>query len=96
VGLVACRPAVAAVGDLVFPPAVFPTLRTFKRDAVAAGLGTATRPEGASRGCEAYDLTDESGRDLDFHRLRVSFVSNLVVAGVHPRGRAGPRAARED
>ena len=31
------------------------------------------------------DLTDESGRSLDFHCLRVTFVSNLVVAGVHPR-----------
>ena len=83
--LAAYRPAAAAVGDPVFPAAVFPTLRTFKRDAVAAGLGTATRPKGGARGCETYDLTDESGRDLDFHCLRVSFVSNLVAAGVHPR-----------
>jgi integrase len=79
------QPDDAAVGDLVFPGRLFPTLRTFKRDAVAAGLGTATRPEGAARGCEKYDLTDDSGRVLDFHCLRVSFVSNLVAAGVHPR-----------
>jgi len=83
--LAAYRPKAAEVGDLVFPPAVFPTLRTFKRDAVAAGLGTATRAKAAPRGCETYDLTDDAGRDLDFHCLRVSFVSNLVAAGVHPR-----------
>jgi hypothetical protein len=43
-----------------------------------AGVCTAT-------GQERYDLADESGRALDFHCLRVTFVSNLVAAGVHPR-----------
>ncbi len=83
--LAAHRPESAAAGDLVFPGRLFPTLRTFKRDAVAAGLGTMTRPEGAARGCEEYDLEDASGRALDFHALRVTFVSGLVAAGVHPR-----------
>lgn len=83
--LVGYRPAAAAVGDVVFPGRLFPTLRTFKRDCVAAGLGTKTRREGAATGQERYDLADESGRALDFHCLRVTFVSNLVAAGVHPR-----------
>lgn len=69
----------------MFPGRLFPSLRTFKRDCVAAGLGSARRAEGASRGCERYDLADESGRALDFHCLRVTFVSHLVAAGVHPR-----------
>lgn len=83
--LAAYRPEGAAPGDGVFPGRLFPTLRTFKRDCVAAGFGSATRAEGASRGCERYDLADEAGRALDFHCLRVTFVSHLVAAGVHPR-----------
>ncbi len=83
--LTAHKPTDAEVGDPVFTDGDFPTLRTFKRDCVAAGLGTSTRADGASRGCETYDLEDGSGRTLDFHCLRVSFVSNLVAAGVHPR-----------
>lgn len=83
--LAAFRPQDAAPGDLVFPSRVFPTLRTYKRDAVAAGLGTMERRPGAASGCETFDLEDESGRALDFHCLRVTFVSGLVAAGVHPR-----------
>ena len=85
VSLTEYRPTGVAAGDLVFPHPVFPTLRTFKRDAVEAGLGTSMREDGKPRGCETYDLTDDSGRSLDFHCLRVTFVSNLVAAGVHPR-----------
>jgi integrase len=83
--LEAYRPTDVTPAAVVFPGRLFPTLRTFKRDAVAAGLGTATRPKGATRGCEEYDLTDDSGRVVDFHALRVTFVSQLVAAGVHPR-----------
>jgi integrase/recombinase XerC len=83
--LLAYRPEGAVAGDVVFPSRVYPTLRTFKRDAVAAGLGTMERPKGLATGREKYDLVDESGRALDFHCLRVTFVSSLVAAGVHPR-----------
>lgn len=83
--LAAYRPKRPEASDLLFPPPLLPSLRTFKRDSVEAGLGTATRKDGKPRGCETYDLTDESGRTIDFHCLRVTFVSNLVAAGVHPR-----------
>ncbi|MBL9089308.1 MAG: tyrosine-type recombinase/integrase, partial [Planctomycetia bacterium] len=69
----------------MFRSGTHPTLRTFKRDCVAAGLGTKTRAAGTATGQERCDLADESGRALDFHCLRVTFVSNLVAAGVHPR-----------
>ena len=83
--LAAHLPKVGAPSDPVFPGRQFPTLRTFKRDAVAAGLGTMERAKGAATGCEEFDLEDKSGRSLDFHCLRVTFVSGLVAAGTHPR-----------
>ncbi|UCF16598.1 MAG: tyrosine-type recombinase/integrase [Phycisphaerales bacterium] len=30
------------------------------------------------------EYTDASGRDIDFHALRHSFISHLALAGVHP------------
>jgi integrase len=63
------RPADALPTDSVFPARSFPNLRTFKRDLAAAGISR----------------VDETGRIVDFHALRKSFVSGLVVAGVHPR-----------
>ncbi len=60
----------AEVGSArVFLPATFPEIRTFRRDLAAAGIAR----------------QDESGRALDFHSLRVTFVSSLAAAGVHPR-----------
>src|SRR5688572_21084542 len=60
-----------------------------RRDLVAAGLAKVERvPETASkwrRTRERYDAVGEYGRALDFHCLRVTFVSRLVAAGVHPR-----------
>jgi hypothetical protein len=34
---------------------------------------------------ELFDTTDAEGRVVDFHSLRVTFVSGLAAAGVHPR-----------
>lgn len=78
------------MADLVFPGRPFPPLRTFKRDRVAAGLETETGVAGTASGQERYDLADSSGRALDFHRLRVTFVSNFVAAGVHSRVAQAP------
>lgn len=33
---------------------------------------------------KAIPYTDDSGRDIDFHALRHTFISNLALAGVHP------------
>jgi len=68
--------------DLVFPAGLFPNLRTFKEDLVAAGLAKVVQDDD---GRERYDVLDADGRALDFHCLRVSFVSGLVAANVHPR-----------
>lgn len=73
--LAAYRPASAAPTDLVFP--VMPNLRTLKFDLVAAGLA---RIEDGR-----FVTHDGSGRELDFHCLRVSAVSAWVAAGAHPR-----------
>ena len=53
----------------VVPPRCFPTIRTFDSDLAAAGI----------------EKTDDSGRVVDFHALRHTFVSRLSEAGVHPR-----------
>ncbi len=55
--------------DLVFPGPLFPVHRTFRRDLEAAGLAEA----------------DDRGRVVDFHSFRVTFITQLLVAGVHPR-----------
>ena len=54
---------------LVFPPKWMPNARSVARDLKAAGI-----PE-----------RDDRGRVVDFHALRGSFVTGLVVAGVHPK-----------
>jgi site-specific recombinase XerD len=33
----------------------------------------------------AADYLDEQGRRVDFHSLRLTFGTNLVLRGVHPR-----------
>jgi hypothetical protein len=66
----------------VFPAEHFPNLRTFKLDLVAAGLAKIVKDDD---GNERFDCDDEDGRSLDFHCLRVSFVSGLVAANVHPQ-----------
>jgi hypothetical protein len=53
----------------VFARATFPTARTFRRELLAAGIAR----------------EDDLGRVLDFHSLRVTFVSSLAAAGVHPK-----------
>ena len=83
--LAAHRPTDALPAACVFPPRVYPTLRTFKKDLVAAGLATEDREKGVPSGQTTFDAEDESGRCLDFHSLRMTFVTSLVAAGVHPR-----------
>ena len=60
-----------AVGarDPVFPGRLFPTHKTFQADLVAAKL----------------DGEDDQGRVVDFHSFRVTFITRLSQAGVHPR-----------
>ena len=53
----------------MFPGCLFPTHHTVKADLVAAGL----------------DGEDDQGRIVDFHSLRVTFITRLSAAGVHPR-----------
>jgi integrase len=55
--------------DRVFPGPLFPTHGTFAADLAYAGL----------------DGEDDQGRILDFHSLRVAFITRLSAAGVHPR-----------
>jgi integrase len=80
--LAAFLPEDAAPGDPVFPTGAFPRRTTFQRDLVAAGLATV---ETADDGSEHTVTEDDAGLSLDFHCLRVAFVSNLVARGVHPR-----------
>ncbi len=58
-----------APDDFLFPRRMFPTIRTFHKDAAAAGI----------------ERVDHRGRVIDFHALRTTFISRLSVAGVHPR-----------
>ncbi len=53
----------------VFPGALFPTHQTFTRDLAHAGLLG----------------QDDQGRTVDFHSLRVTFITQLSAAGVQPR-----------
>ena len=63
------RPKSAATTDTVIPAGLFPNLRTFKADLKEAKIAR----------------VDEEGRVVDFHALRVTFVTSLAEAGVHPR-----------
>lgn len=83
--LAAHRPTDVLPAARVFLPRVYPTLRTFKKDLVAAGLATEERAKGVPSGQTTFDAEDDSGRCLDFHSLRMTFVTSLVAAGVHPR-----------
>ena len=68
--LVAARAGRAAPSaSPVFPAETFPNARTFGRDLKAAGV----------------EPRNDEGRVVDFHVLRVTFVSRLATAGVHPR-----------
>lgn len=80
--LSAHRPEAAGPKDRVFAPAAFPNLRTLKRDLVHAGLAKAER---AADGTLEFDLTDESGRALDFHCFRMTAITAWVASGAHPR-----------
>lgn len=80
--LAAHRPEGAGAKDRVVPAVQFPNLRTLKRDLVAAGLARAERAAG---GTLEFDLTDESGRALDFHALRMTAITGWVASGAHPR-----------
>ena len=87
----AYMPSDALATDTVFVTGTFPSLRAFKRDLVAAGLATVERRTHDENGQkykqprEIFDTTDDEGRVIDFHALRVTFVSGLAAAGVHPR-----------
>ena len=56
-------------GDLVIPSGSFPNSRTFNADVDFAGI----------------EREDADGRRVDFHCLRVTFVSRLAASGAHPR-----------
>lgn len=79
--LKAFKPADAKASSLVFPADVFPNLRTFKQDLLAAGLA---RVEEDENGKERIVTADEEGRVFDFHALRTTLGSQLAAAGVHP------------
>jgi len=80
--LAAHRGEGAAAKERVFAPPTFPNLRTLKRDLVAAGLAKAER---SADGTLEFDLTDESGRSVDFHCLRMTAITGWVASGAHPR-----------
>ena len=75
VGLAEHRARVEAAGfgtgpqDRLFPGRLFPTHGTVNADLKHAGL----------------DDEDDQGRVTDFHSLRVTMISRLSAAGVHPR-----------
>ncbi len=74
-GLAAHRARVQAAGfgtgpqDRLFPGRLFPTHGTVNADLAYAKL----------------DGEDDQGRVVDFHSLRVTMISRLAAAGVHPR-----------
>ena len=53
----------------MFPRKQFPQIRTFLADIKAAGI----------------ERKDGDGRVIDFHSLRTTFVTWLVVSGAHPK-----------
>jgi len=65
----AFRPAGVTATDTVIPSGMFPNMNTLRADLKSAGI----------------PYRDEEGRVADFHSLRVSFISGLAAAGVHPR-----------
>ncbi len=65
----ASQPAGSAPTDAVVPPGAFPAIRTFWADLEAARI----------------PREDASGRVVDFHALRTTFVSWLAMQGAHPR-----------
>jgi integrase len=67
--LVAARPATADITDPVVAARHFPTCRTFDEDLKAAGI----------------PKTDATGLVVDFHALRMTFISWLAATGAHPR-----------
>ena len=91
--LEAHKPSKAKEHDPVFPSASFPTHRTFAADLLAAKIARVEReettppgtPENDRKFREWIETDDGSGRTVDFHCLRVTFVSSLAAAGVHPR-----------
>ena len=60
---------VANTTDTVVPKGTFPNMNTMRADLAFAKI--------------PYE--DEEGRVVDFHALRVTFISGLAAAGVHPR-----------
>jgi integrase len=65
----AIAPRDRAVVTPVFDRTMFPSTRTFWKDLEEAGIAR----------------RDGEGRVVDFHSLRVTFVTWLVVSGVHPK-----------
>lgn len=89
--LKARRPAVFDPAALVVPPCMFPSTRSFHADLVAAGLATEERislPTPTKSGTtfkRRWSTADATGRIIDFHALRTTFVTWLSVTGAHPR-----------
>ncbi len=67
--LTAYRPPGASLSDPLFPSTLFPILRTFKCDLKEAGI----------------PFKDERSRQVDFHALRMTFLSSLAQKDVHPK-----------
>jgi len=65
----AVRPTTVLPATTVVPPRCFPTIKSFNEDLEEAGIAK----------------HDASGRVVDRHALRHTFVSSLQAAGVHPR-----------
>ncbi len=76
---------------LVVPASVFSTTRSFHADLVAAGLATEERIPLASPTKHGttfkrrWNTADATGRIIDFHALRTTFVTWLGLTGAHPR-----------
>jgi integrase len=74
----------------VIPGDCHPTTRTFHMDLVAAGIAKEQRislepnPKGHTFK-RRFDTRDATGRVIDFHALRTTFISWLNMTGAHPR-----------
>jgi len=65
----AAKPSTALPSDTVIPPRCFPDSRVFYKELDAAGVAR----------------VDAVGKRIDFHALRTTFISWLVMTGTHPR-----------
>jgi integrase/recombinase XerD len=87
----AARPAVPDPAAPVIPSSVFPTMRSFHADLVDAGLAREVRipldrpTKSGVTFKRRWDTRDATGRIVDFHALRTTFITWLSMTGAHPR-----------